>query len=390
MSAWQAGTMRARRGLTTIAIGGLAAGLLSGCVPRDGRTYPNAIDVTRAQRAWTNPWLAPVEASTVEPTAAAPWLRRDVARRGHDTPASPRAAVTTEVRAALASGWRLVEVRCQPDEQGSPGVASAELTLGSTVEDGIMASVSSSFGSMDATQYQGTQVVVSAEVAHHLDASWPERGPITLEGSCLLSDSLPAAPSPTPTPSSASPSPSPEWGEVPLPGEKAKAPEWQGDAFPDDLRDAMDALRDDPALRALGVTLRSHDGEREDSGVDDAVMSDEMPISPPTDLTRTVASLTSQGWTLTYAGCIGPGAPNLAELSRSAGKRTAVLRLSQVASSTADSPVEAKVVVSTPGYSPKTPAGISEPCFAASTPPTTFSHRGTPSLGPTRMLPLQR
>ncbi|EAP98597.1 hypothetical protein JNB_00475 [Janibacter sp. HTCC2649] len=390
MTTWQADFMSARRLTTTIALGGLGIGLLSGCVPRDGRTFPNATDVTRAQQVWGDPWLAPGDTQTVEPKAGSD-VRRDVARRGYLTAASTRSAVATEVRAALASGWNLVGVECEPDTQESAGTITAELTRGSTVDDGRYVVVQAFPPLPEAAAGRPTQVGLAAYVAHHLDTSWPasERQAIGLEGSCLLSTALPPLPSPSPTQPSESPSASPSWARPDLPGEQVPEPEWPGDPFPDDLRDAMENLRDDTALGALGVTLQDV-GDPEDSGPHISVQSPEKPITAPTDLTQTVASLTSQGWTLTYAGCIGPGAPNLAELSRPAGKRTAVLRLSQVPATAGASPVEAKVVVSTPGYSPAAPAAISEPCFAEAAPQTTFSHRGVPSLGPTRMLPLQR
>ncbi|WP_353950425.1 hypothetical protein V6K52_12370 [Knoellia sp. S7-12] len=384
--------MRARRWLTTIAIGGLGVGLLSGCTPKDGRTYPNASDVTRAQQVWADPWLATAGATVAGPDGSAPNVERSITGRAYQTQVPPRAVAITEVRAAIAAGWRLLGAQCGADTPGDPGSASAQLARGSRLDDWSLANVASSRRSANVapTPTAGipaiddyTQVTVGASVPHHLDTAWPDPPTIELEASCLVDG--PTTTSSTPGPSS-TPLVEPTIGR--LEGERVDPPTWS-DGAEGDLRAAVDTLADDSGLKSLGLSL-AMPAASEDSEARDAAMASATDVAASGGLADSVSSLTAEGWTLTYAGCIGPGAPNIAELARPAGKRTAVLRLSQVAATTDASPVEAKVVVSTPGYSPKTPGAITNPCFTDATPPTAFSHRGVPSLGPTRMFPLQR
>lgn len=388
MSTWQAGTMRARRGLTTIAMGGLAAGLLSGCVPNDGRNYSNATDVARSQRAWSDPWLATEGPSVAGPSASGSTITRDVAGRGYQTHVAPLAIVTTEVRAALATGWRLVGAQCERNEQGILIDVSAQLARGSHLDDWTLAKVkgsprngetpTTSSGSPDTY----TQVTVGASVPHHLDTTWPDPPALELSTSCLVQD--PTTTSATPGPSSTPPV-EPTTGR--LPGDRTDPPEWSSEAD-GDLRAAVDATASDPGLKSLGLSV-AMPASSEGSEARDAAKASAGDIDAAGGLVGSVRSLTSQGWTVTYAACIGPGAPNIAELSRPAGKRTAVLRLSQVPSAAGDSPVDATVVVSTPGYGPAIPPAVTDLCFADTTPPTAFSHRGIPSQSPMRMFPLQ-
>lgn len=389
MSTWQAGSMSARRWLGTVAIGGLGIGLLSGCLPNDGRNYSNATDVSRAQRVWSDPWLANEAPSVAGPSAFGSSFRRGVAGRGYTTQVAPLTIVTTEVRAAITAGWRLVGAQCDRNEKGSLIDVNAQLARGSQLDDWSLATIeaathsdtSVSPSTNPAPTY--TQVVVGASVPHHLDTTWPVSPAIELATSCLLQD--PAVAPATPAPSSTPPV-EPSIGRPP--GDLTDPPTWP-DAADDDLRAAVDALADDPGLTSLGLAVNMPPAT-EESEARDAAMASSDAVPASGGLAGEVPALVSQGWTLTFAACIGPGAPNVAELSRPAGKRTAVLRLSQIPTASGASPVEARVVVSTPGYSPKSPAAISGPCFESATAPTTFSHRGVPSLGPTRMFPLQR
>ncbi len=392
MSPWQAGTMRARRLVDDRRQWpGSRWGLLSGCTPKDGRTYPNASDVTRAQQVWADPWLATAGATVPGPDGSGPNVERSITGRGYQTQIAPRAVALTEVRAALAAGWRLVGAQCSADEQGFAGSATAQLARGSSLNDWSLATIESSTRSAEpsATPTAGgparsyTQVTVGASVPHHLDTAWPDPPAIALDASCLLQDpsTTPASPGPSSTPAVV-----PTIGR--LSGDRIDPPTWSDDAE-GDLRAAVDALTNDQGLKSLGLVV-AMPAAHEDSEAREAAMGSAKDVAATGGLASSVSSLGAQGWTLTYAACIGPGAPNVAELSRPAGKRTAVLRLSQVPSTASGSPVEATVVVSTPGFSPETPAAVTDPCFAAPMPPTAFSHKGVPSLGPTRMFPVQR
>lgn len=389
MSAWQADLMRVRRGLTTIAIGGIGMGLLSGCVPNDGRNYSNATDVSRAQRVWSDPWLANEAPSVPGPSASGSSFRRGVAGRGYETQIGPLAIVTTEVRAAIGAGWRLVGAQCDRNERGILIDVNAQLARGSSLDDWSLARVEASErnGNTSATTsptpaQRYTQVTVNASVPHHLDTTWPVAPAIELSTSCLVQDpsKAPATPAPASTPPV-----EPTIGR--LSGDMTDPPKWSIPAE-DDLTAAVDALADDPGLTSLGLGVTKPPA-REDSEARDAAGASSAAVPARGGLAGEVPALVSQGWILTYAACIGPGAPNVAELSRPAGTRTAVLRLAQVPTASGASPVEARVVVSTPGYSPTTPPAITDPCFAEAKLPTTFSHKGVPSLGPTRMFPLQ-
>lgn len=382
--------MRARRWVTTMALGGLAAGLLSGCVPRDGRTYPNATDVARAQRIWADPWLASDGKTVASPQGMGSTISRDVVGRGYQTQSAPRAIAVTEVRAAISTGWRLVAAQCDPDSPGDAGSASAQLMRGSSLDDWSLATLESSRRnpniSPDPTpgiplEEEHTQVTIGASVPHHLDATWPDSPAIALETSCLVrGPGTLSSPGPSSTPPV-------EPTQDRLPGERVKPPTWS-DGAEKDLRAAVDAISDDPGLNSLGLVVVLP-ASVEDAEPRKAAMASAKDVVANGGLAGSVSSLIAQGWTLTYAGCIGPGAPNVAELSRPTARRTAVLYLEQATSPAGDSSMTATVVVSTPGYSPETPTAITRPCFAESTLPKTFSHKGVPSLGPTRMFPRQ-
>lgn len=169
-------------------------------------------------------------------------------------------------------------------------------------------------------------------------------------------------------------------------GDSASPPTWPTSAD-EDIASSVEELNADPALAALGVEAVVPP-EAEESEERDAPKSEPHTIRAEEGLAGAVTSITSQGWTLTYAGCLGPGAPQVAEMSRPVGERVAVLRLSQVQSSTTPSEVDAVVVLSTPGWSLPQPSAVSDACFASGEPPTAFSHKGVPSLGPTRLIPL--
>ena len=377
MNPWQAGAMRTRRWLTTLAAGGIAVGLLSGCTEKDGRVSPTAVDLARAQAVWADPWLAPSDATTVSPNGPAPGVRREVAGRSYSTAADPRDVIATEVRAALATGWQLVGTECAPDEQGVKGDARAFLARGSSPDDSRIAVLA---GSVTSATTQVTEVGITVLVPHHLDTPWPAPSPTPIDTSCLVT-----GPPSDGTPEGREPY-NPD--DLVLKGDGVKPPSWSDDDT-GQVQAALTAIRDDRGITSLGMTLVEPSRGKDDLARDSAGSEASTQLQQA-DLAATVTSLTSKGWTLTYAGCLGPGAPNVAELSRPAASRTAVLRLSQVAGSTIGPRLAASVVISTPGFSPDPPAAISAPCFGDQAAPKTFSHKGIPSLGPTRMFPLQR
>ncbi|CAN7478347.1 hypothetical protein [Knoellia sp. LjRoot47] len=376
----------------------LAVVTLAGCqTEKDGRTFPDATDLTRAQAAWSDPWIAAAKATTVGPNGPAPAVSRSVAGRAYVTTSAPRAAVATEVRAATGAGWNLVQAECAPDEQGFPGAASAQLVRG-TGDDAITALLRASTALPDTTPSASgspvpgasdrTQVGLEAVVPHHLErapAPSPSLDPAT---TCLFTG---AAPTASPTDTAAPPVVS---SPAALTGERVKPPVWP-DEDTSDMAADVKVIEGDPGLASLGLKVGTP-GSRGESEARDAAGGSVSGVAAPGGLPALVDSLTSSGWVLTYAACIGPGAPNVAELTRPAGTRSAVLRLSQVAAPPASSgpstpaSVDATVVLSTPGYSLAVPATVDDPCFSASPSPTSFSHSGTPHLGPTRMFPLIR
>ncbi|PRY56103.1 hypothetical protein BCF74_12053 [Knoellia remsis] len=307
----------------------------AGCVPRDGRAYPNATDLSRAQKVWADPWLAAEGTTLAGPNGTG--LSRDVAGRSYTTAAEPRAVALAEVRAATSAGWALVSVSCDPDEPGEPGSVAASLGRG-TGGDAALVTLEAALSSAS-----GTVVELSAEVPHHLDPGWPASTSLDLASTCLVTGS--------PT-SSAPPSGAPTPSNLDLEDGSLDPPEWS-DAGEDGLSTAVAAVADDPVLRELGLTITTPPETGATEARDAAVgRSDE--VTTTDGLAAVVARLRAQGWTLTYAGCIGSGAPDIAELTRPAGKRHATLRLSEVPGA-AEPRLAATVAVSTPGLQSQSP-----------------------------------
>lgn len=96
-------------------------------------------------------------------------VSRDVGDRSWTVAADPTTALRWEVLAAAELGWELVAVRCEGAD------AFAQLTRGSSPDDGVLATVAvAKGGGAGAGAGARTVVTVGGQAAHHADGSWPD------------------------------------------------------------------------------------------------------------------------------------------------------------------------------------------------------------------------
>ena len=156
-----AGVVRARA--VTVALAG--ALLLGGCSQLPGDYYATDVDVSRAERVWADPWVAPSRPAVPRAGYGSNGLVDRTAGGRGTTYVGLRAipAVRQEVAVARSFGWELVGVTCSEEQ------VRAVLTRGGTdLEEAAVARVDAE---EDTTTrpYAVASVSVTAEVPHHLD-----------------------------------------------------------------------------------------------------------------------------------------------------------------------------------------------------------------------------
>jgi len=396
-------TGRPRRLVVALAASALVL-TLAGCVPLDGRTYPNATDLARASRIWNDRWLAPTRTQVVESVGRVglPELSRDVGGRRYLTTAAPADAVVAEVRAAQASGWVLTGVTCDTAEDSvRVSLATGGVDPDSAAIAGIQTYRWSEFslpatatGSDQVPADRIAEVVIWAEVPHHLDQGWPDPEPIALDDTCLVGGtvSVPAAQPDLPQ----APMDAAGAGITDLDDPTTKVQGWKSTEPTAQERDAVEMLSGDKTLTNLGITL-SEGGAQEATGARGSPEGTSPARAVPTDrLARTVKDAAADGWMLTYASCTAGDDLLQAELRRTLSDDiTATLRLTLVADPatpgqgwlTAAAVAGSRSLGAAPAVSAAT---VRAPCWSATDgADAPFTATGTPWFGPTRMAPLQ-
>ncbi|MDT9592069.1 hypothetical protein RDV89_03270 [Nocardioides zeae] len=258
--------------------------------------YPDATDLRRAAAAWTDPWLAPTEATTAGPTSGPDGLVRTVASRttGHGPGAE---ALVVEVREAVTAGWTLHAVDCaagtaylvhgDPEDLDDLRVATVEVT--------------------------GGGALVTGSVPHHRDGSWPDPGP-------------PLDPADTCRGGGAGDGP-PDLGGAAFDGDVARGsadpeqPRWDDDVA-DATRERVAAVAADPWVATL-PELAVPDAGDDDWRRDAPATGGRLDAAGPDGAARLAKAVddalaTGDGWEVTYARCVpgDPGAPAAATLRR--------------------------------------------------------------------------
>lgn len=256
----------------------IGAGLLvlAGC-SHDPAGLPTSVDYERAQRVWSDAWLAPGSAAVPEAAWGSPdgYVRRDAGTRTTRYPSgSPEQVLQREIAAARDAGWILTGLTCDD--------LTASLARGNGLDDGAMAVVEA------AAAGRGAEVVVTGYVPHHLDGSWPDPGTELVPGDiCIgsgddqrLADDV-------------------SLGEPFDGGEEPAEPDtttWQRAASTDQEQALLDAVNADPWVQGLNVVLGSQ------LAADDALRrgaTGSTSLRQP--LGEVVAAMT--GWELTWASC---------------------------------------------------------------------------------------
>ncbi len=267
------------RGHATVRTALIAAGLLllAGC-SQDPAGLPTSVDYERAERVWSDPWLAPGTASVPEAGWGSPdgYVRRDAGTRTtRYTAGSPQQALQREIASAQDAGWILTGLVCDG--------LTASLARGTGLDDGAIAVLEV------AAAGRGAEVVVTGYVPHHLDGSWP--APSTdpaFDGSCRnaagqrpLADDV-------------------SLGEPFDGGEEPAEPDtttWQRESPSDEEQALLDAVNADPWVAGLGLVLDS-----------ELAADDTLRRAPTADATATDALLADvvadmAGWELTWMSC---------------------------------------------------------------------------------------
>ena len=283
--------------------------LLAGCA-HDPAGLPTTVDLERAERVWSDPWVAPDDASVPGVSWGAPdgFVSRSAGRRSTEyRGGTPTDALVREVTAATTAGWSLAGATCGAKP-------SASLTRGDGLEDGAVAVVT-------AEELRPVIAVeVTAAVPHHLDGDWPVTATgLDLADTCLgggaetgrslgeLSDGEPVDPPEDP--------------------EQPDSDEWQRDSPTDDEQALYDAVNADPWVQGLGLridpTLRADDARRHAPGGELSLRG------------QTVADVLAdmEGWELTWMSCgRGRATEATARLTTDAG--VAVTRLTELRGAT--------------------------------------------------------
>lgn len=282
-----AGVVRARA--LTVALAG--ALLLGGCSQLPGDYYATDVDVSRAERVWSDPWVAPSSPAVPRAGYGSNGLVDRTAGGRSTTYVGLRAipAVRQEVAVARSFGWELVGVTCGEEQ------VRAVLTRGGT--DLEKAAVARVDAEEDTTSrpYAVASVSVTAEVPHHLDEDWPDLGPaVPTEETCLAGGTGHSAPD---LPDGKPRGPADDDVDV---------PEWSDDGLTADEQARLDAASADPWLAAqtgggFDAPPKTPEGNRVRHSPSRSGTLTPGPAQPTAMVAAVVADM--DGWVLTYAAC---------------------------------------------------------------------------------------
>lgn len=290
-------------------LGGAGVLLLAGC-SQDPAGLPTSADFSRAEQAWSDPWLAPATASVPEAGWGSPdgYVRREAGSRTTTyTSGTAQQALQREVDVARAGGWRLTGAVCGEEP-------TATLALGEGLEDGMAATV------VARSEESVVEVTVTGFVPHHLDRAWPATPEID---ALCPGDDASAEQQGVEDVDDLALGPPLDGAEDPAEPELTS---WQRDARDATEQGLVDAVNADPWVSGLDLVVGG------DLAADDARRR------APTAATSTRAPLASvvdrmSGWDLTWVAC-GSGRPTEATARLVTDDGVAVARLSGVRRST--------------------------------------------------------
>jgi hypothetical protein len=361
-------------------IGALASACTS--APLRGAWYANATDLARAQRVWSDPWVAPTATKATHYQASNSGVLDRVVgvRTTESAGGAVRARAKDEVAAAVATGWELVTVACTTSG-GAPEPTRVDAVLQRRTTDLDHAATATVTTAAAWSGSATTFTTVSVTVPHHLDTWWPREHPTAVELTCLGTGQ-----SATITPT-LRPGPWTDRGPAdPASLPSLAVPTWSGPAVPDDLAAAVGAASADPWL----TQLRLAPALPQLTAAADDVRSSAAATAPAGRSLGRLADLVTAAptpWRVTYAACFGSSGPAAAELVREVGSgRWITVRLG--ARGDDDAVTGAWSVISTPGWSRTPGPVVTDPCFMGSRQGTTFMSDGIPAFGPTSTQPM--
>ena len=236
----------------------------------DAEPVSDADDLDAAVAVWSDPWVAPTSATVAGPSFGSDGLLdRTVARRETSYAVGVRAAARSELRVALEQGWATTSSTCTD---------TVQVALVSPDEDALAQLVVEPDG-------EGAQVAVQVAARHHLDSSW--QAPDVVDGTCLDGGS------------DSSFVPPPLVGEALGSVRDDRDAEWQ---HSDPAEDFIDAVNDDPALQAIGLSVAV-------PRLDEGTNRRQAPAAEAEVDASSLQELAEQlsGWRLTFAACGGGG-----------------------------------------------------------------------------------
>ena len=260
----------ARSAMVLVVLGAFA----SGCSTTDDLGSDSS-DVVAATHVWTDPWVAPTDATIAGPGFGSNgFVSRTVGIRNTTYEAPVRAVAAGELALALEAGWMPTSSACDETvvialAAGGGSSATALLTV--------------------APEDRSTVARVEAYTPHHLDTDRTQPAPV--EQTCLdtgVDDLVPPVADSVPERSDDPPD--------------TGSPSWKRGAPSADERDVLDRLAADPALSRLGAKVFVSDlstGNNRRSAYGTEI------TTSATTLDELVGQL--PGWDLTYAACGGGG-----------------------------------------------------------------------------------
>lgn len=397
--------------------------LLVGCTFEHSWTYPDMVDIRRANELQNDPWLAP---ETVPLSKAYPGkVQRTVVSRQYETSMTAADIALVETEAALQAGWAITGAHCTEVGQDEPGgkrpdgvaltLVGVSLTREGNLDHTAQASIAVVYDIPD--QPGGNEhalpparggprpfstVRVEGIVPHHRDQWWPDSPTLALEDTCLTGTQLDERT--TDPEGSLSPGTPDPWNDsLPLVRDEDRSSREKGRPWPsgtpEGLFEAIERAQDDEVLNALGVLeetstwgvggkgwKKNHDQRVFPYGMSkqDSVQS--------TELVDVADRATSDGWRLTYTGCWSSGL-TLAELRRPVGKDySVVLRLTQVADvlEPGQATLTAHAQITSPSWYGPAADSLDTVAQVCATPTDeAFVWQGTAWFGPSQLAPVQ-
>jgi hypothetical protein len=164
--------------------------MLAGCPAQPkAELKPNDVDRARVDRIAKDPWAAPTKTTLPRQAYGTNgWVDREAGKRRSNVPGDDsKPVMLEEVEAAIADGWLLVAVDCDPEYDS---VDRVQLSRGDRLSDFARAVITLS--GKGTRLDHSFNVLVQVFVPHHVDKGWPQPPALKPEDTCLVDPKKPS------------------------------------------------------------------------------------------------------------------------------------------------------------------------------------------------------